>query len=84
MIWLWSHVHWISLQKASQVAAVKGKKVSEYKPQYVATVYQKKKKKEEEAEGERRKEETWKTNKKKAKKQSLASLENWLGSTTWR
>lgn len=83
MIWLWSHVHWISLQKASQVAAVKGKKVSEYKPQYVATVYQKKKKKEE-AEGERRKEETWKTNKKKAKKQSLASLENWLGSTTWR
>lgn len=80
MIWLRSHVHWISLQKASQVAAVKGKKVSEYKPQYLATVYQKKKKKEE-AEGERRKE-TWKTNRKKAMKQSLASLENWLGSTT--
>lgn len=38
-------MHCISLPKASQVAAVKGKKVSEYKPQYLKALDFKEKKK---------------------------------------
>lgn len=44
-------MHCISLPKASQVAAVKGKKVSEYKPQYLKALDFKEKKKEERKEG---------------------------------
>lgn len=79
MIWLQSHVHWISLPKASQVAAVKGKKVSEYKPQYFKALYFKG------AGGwgwkgmkERRRDE-----KDKEKKENPASPSNWMNSTIW-
>lgn len=46
-------MHCISLPKASQVAAVKGKKVSEYKPQYLKALdFKEKKKKKKERRGD--------------------------------